>query len=183
MKYFTINIKVLAAFSMIAMLVSGCDKSEQATFSPELKAITADDECHVCGMEIINYPGPKAQAFIRHQDTPLKFCSTVDLFGWLLQPDTPAILHSAYVHDMGAATTWRKPSDEHFLDVRQAWFVIGHNKPGAMGPTLASFQEKQAAEKFIKQQGGRILRFNDIDLELLAELRMKHTVENNQKKP
>lgn len=165
------------------MIVSGCDKPDQPTFAPVLKTISAADECHVCGMEIINYPGPKAQAFIRHQDTPLKFCSTVDLFGWLLQPDTPAILHSAYVHDMGAASAWNKPSDEHFVNVQQAWYVIGHNKSGAMGPTLASFQEKQAAEEFIKQQGGRILHFDEIDLELLAELRMKHKDENSKKKP
>jgi copper chaperone NosL len=84
---------------------------------------------------------------------------------------------------MGAAPTWNRPSDEHFVNVQQAWYVIGHKKKGAMGPTLASFNEKQSAEEFIQQQGGRILRFNEIDLELLAELRMKHTDENNQKNP
>lgn len=183
MNFFVKSLKVITGTIIISMIVIGCNKSGKETFTPVLQPISVGDECHVCGMEIINFPGPKAQAFVRHQHAPLKFCSTVDLFGWLLQPDTPAILHSAYVHDIGAAPAWNKPSDEHFVNVQQAWYVIGHKKMGAMGPTLASFKEKQAAVKFIKQQGGRILRFNEIDLELLAELRLKYTDENNTKIP
>ena len=164
-------------------MISGCDKSEQVVFSPALKTISAGDECHICGMEITNFPGPKAQAFIRHQNTPLKFCSTIELFSWLLQPDTPAILHSAYVHDMGASPSWEKPSDEHYVNAQQAWYVIDHGQLGAMGLTLASFQQKQAAEKFIKRYGGRVLSYKAIDLDLLAELRMKHADANNKRMP
>ncbi|WP_126454894.1 nitrous oxide reductase accessory protein NosL [Sulfuriflexus mobilis] len=183
MKYFTTSIGVVAALLVTSMIVSGCDKADQPDSSQVLEKISAGDECHVCGMEIIGFPGPKAQAFVRHQNAPLKFCSTIELFAWLLQPDTKAILHSAYVHDMGAAGSWDKPSDEHYVNAHQAWYVVGHSRLGAMGLTLASFQKKQDAENFIEQYGGRLLDFNAIDLELLAELRMRHADVNNQRKP
>lgn len=183
MKYFSISVRVVAALFVTSIIVSGCDKSDQPSFSQILKTISAGDECHVCGMEIIGFPGPKAQAFVHHQNTPLKFCSTIELFAWLLQPDTKAILHSAYVHDMGAADSWDKPSDEHYVNAHQAWYVVGHSRLGAMGLTLASFQKKQDAENFIELYGGRLLNFNAIDLGLLAELRMKHADAKNQRKP
>ena len=129
------------------------------------------DECHFCGMEISNFSGPKAQAFIHHRESPLKFCSTIELFSWLLQPDTRAILHSAYVHDMGAAGSWDKPSDDDYVNTLDAWYVVEHSQLGAMGPTLASFQKKQAAEDFIQQYGGHLLRFNDIDIPFASEKR------------
>ena len=151
--------------------ITGCDKSQETSTIRIPESITVEDQCHICGMHITGFPGPKAQAFIRHQHTSLKFCSTADLHGWLLQPDTPAILETAYVHDMGAATSWDKPSDKHFVDVRKAWYVAGHDQRGAMGPTLASFKEKQSAETYIKQHGGRLLGFSEINMEVLLNLR------------
>lgn len=150
--------------------IAGCEEKQETSAVHIPESITAEDQCHICGMHITGFPGPKAQAFIRHQHTSLKFCSTMDLHGWLLQPDTPAILETAYVHDMGAATSWNKPSDKHFVDVRKAWYVAGHDQRGAMGPTLASFKEKHAAETYIKQHGGRLLGFSEITMETLLNL-------------
>lgn len=151
-------------------LLGGCNKTEQHAATRVPTAITSGDECHLCGMIIHNFPGPKGQAFVRHHDQALKFCSTVDLFSWLLQPETAAILQTAFVHDMGAAPSWQHPSDQHYVKATEAWYVAGHDQPGAMGHTLASFRNRPDAESFIKQHGGRLLRFDDITLELLADL-------------
>lgn len=138
---------------------------------PALSPIEAGESCHVCGMIVTNFPGPKGQAKIKHNETTLKFCSTADLFTWLLQPETPAMMRSAYVHDMGAASaTWDKPSEKDYVDAKKAWYVVGGDQMGAMGATLASFREKAAAEQYMKQHGGMIKRFADIDLELMANL-------------
>ena len=165
----------VTAILFIVLLLGGCDR-ETATGKRLIPTpIEAGDECHVCGMLVNNFPGPKAQAFIRHQEQPLKFCSTTDLFSWLLQPDTPAILLVAYVHDMGRAPAWDKPGDEDYVVADQAWYVIGHDMPGAMGPTLASYKEEAAARAFMQQHGGRLLRHEEINLSVLAELMQGHS--------
>ncbi|MCW8956510.1 MAG: nitrous oxide reductase accessory protein NosL [Gammaproteobacteria bacterium] len=149
---------------------SGCndtDTDNSQTRAPE--AMTSGDECHVCGMIIVNYPGPKGEAFERSHNTPRKFCSTRDMFAYLLQPETAAIVREIYVHDMADAN-WRQPGDITLVDARKAWYVAGHPLRGAMGPTLASFAQRQAAEAFIKQYGGRLLRYEDINLEVISAL-------------
>lgn len=162
--------KILILLFVSSLFISSCDKAEQDLVTRVPTAITAGDECHLCGMIIRSFPGPKGQAFIRHHEPALKFCSTVDLFSWLLQPDTPAILQVAFVHDMGAAPSWESPSDKAFVKVTEAWYVAGHQLKGAMGHTLASFRNKQDANIFIKKHGGHLLRYDDINLDLLANL-------------
>ena len=171
MKHFSTQTLATLIFLVTIFITTGCEKDKQASTVQTPESITAEDQCYICGMHITGFPGPKAQAFIRHQRTSLKFCSTADLHGWLLQPDTPAILETAYVHDMGAATSWDKPSDKHFVDASKAWYVAGHDQRGAMGPTLASFKEKQSAETYIKQHGGKLLGFSEINMEVLLNLR------------
>lgn len=150
-------------------LLSACGQNAQAPASLQPPPpISEQDECHVCGMFISGFPGPKAQAFIRGRQQPVKFCSTVELFSWLLQPDTTAMVQIAYVQDMQDAN-WAQPQAHPFIAAAQAYYVFGHSLPGAMGPTLASFANAAAAEKFQQRFGGQILRFSDINLSLLAQ--------------
>src|SRR5690606_8119875 len=117
----------------------GCERgAEVADAGHQLEPIVPGDECEVCGMLIDGFPGPKGQAFIRQRSAPLKFCSTVDLWSWMLQPEIEGVLEAAYVHDM-TAVDWERPDDDRYVDARAAWYVAGHSQRGAMGPTLASF--------------------------------------------
>jgi copper chaperone NosL len=155
----------------LAFLLNGCDQQRQPETIATIQPITHGDECFICGMNIKQFPGPKGQAILRHGSKPLKFCSTNELFGWLLQPDTPGVLHSAYVHDMSKAISWQTPNDEYYIEVRKAWYVIGHNKKGAMGgmgASLASFAKKQDAEKFREESGGKLIGYSDIDISKLT---------------
>jgi len=165
-----LDMKILSLLLIGCLLLTACDKSsqQQAQFVPAV--IENGDECHLCGMIIQNFPGPKGQAFIKHHEPALKFCSTVDLFSWLLQPETPAILQTAFVHDMAAAPSWQKPSEAHYVKATEAWYVVGHKLKGAMGHTLASFRNKSDAEGFAKKHGGRLLPFDGINLDVLAGL-------------
>ncbi len=61
-----------------------------------------------------------------------------------------------------------EPEDEYFIDAREAWFVIGSEKKGAMGgKTLASFAQQADAEVFISEFGGKLYRFDDITIDVL----------------
>ncbi len=166
--------RILAAAALALMiaiiLLGGCDKSEQTATPLPPVSIEQGDECHVCGMIISNFPGPKGEAYQHGAKVPLKFCSTRDLFTYLLQPENLVSVTQIYVHDMGEAS-WEHPADDAFVEGRSAWFVADHSRKGAMGPTLASFSKVEDARAFADEYGGRLLRFDEITLDILANLK------------
>lgn len=164
----------------LLLSLNGCDNQQaQTTRKLEPIAIEHGDECHVCGMIIDRFPGPKAEAFIRHQAQPLKFCSTRDLFVWLLQPESEALVQAVFVDDMEQAA-WEAPQVSDMVPAETAWYVVGSSREGAMGPTLASFAHKAAAEAFAEKYGGRVLAYEDVDMNTLDSMMelddMAHTM-------
>ena len=154
----------------VLLLFAGCEEQTDTSLTQQPPVrFQPGDECHVCGMLIARFPGPKGEAYVSRREQPLKFCSTRDLFAWLLQPETAAVVHSVYVHDM-AQTDWAHPEDARLIDARSAWYVVGSERLGAMGPTLVSFAERAAARAFADSYGGRLLRFDDITLQLFQSL-------------
>ena len=127
------------------------------------------DECHLCGMVITRFEGPKAQLYEREVQKVRKFCSTRDMFAYLLQPENSHRITDVYVHNMAQAP-WANPDDSFMIDAREAWYVINHRQGGAMGPTLASFKQETDAANFIKTNGGSITRFEGVTLEMLMNL-------------
>ncbi|MCW8329191.1 nitrous oxide reductase accessory protein NosL [Photobacterium sp. SDRW27] len=160
----------LKTISVALMLVLGVACSEQETADQAMirqaVAIEQADECHLCGMIISNFPGPKGETYNKTSDSVSKFCSTRDLFSFVLQPENKRQIKEIYVHDM-SKTPWQRPEDEYFIDGREAWYVLGSEKKGAMGKTLASFSEKANAEVFIEEFGGKLYRFDEITIDLL----------------
>jgi copper chaperone NosL len=145
------------------------EDSPQALAAQQAAAIESGDECHLCGMIISNFAGPKGQLFERGQPRNLKFCSTRDMFAYLLDPEHRHNIQSVFVHDM-AVTPWDHPDDQTYIDARQAWYVVGSNRKGAMGPTLASFSDKQAAKAFAATYQGQLYRFEQLNLELISSM-------------
>lgn len=167
--------KTLKAATRVSLLVwlglwlTGCSEESKEPVNTDPVAFHAGDECHVCGMLITEWPGAKGQSINQHDGETLKFCSTVDLFSWWLQPENKTLQAQIYVHDM-AKTHWDTPEDEHLMDARQAWYVTGSDLHGAMGPSLVSYSDKSAAEKLAQERGGRVLSFAEIDLTVLQEI-------------
>ncbi len=160
--------KILFALVLLvlALLLNACQPNgEQQTQQPPV-AFHEHDECHVCGMLITRYPGPKGEAYQRNSGEVLKFCSTRDLFAYLLEPGQAAQVGSVYVHDM-ARSEWKSPDDTHLIPAQQAWYVVGHPLRGAMGPSPASFAKREDAAAFAQQHGGKLLKYEEIDLAAL----------------
>lgn len=155
---------------LVLLTCAGCEQraGTDALQQPPV-AFEAGDECHVCGMIIANFPGPRGEAYVSRREQPLKFCSTRDLFAWLLQPETTAIVEQIYVHDM-AQSDWSHPEDTRLVDARNAWYVVGSERRGAMGPTLASFAEHEDAQAFADRHGGSVFGFEAITLSVLESM-------------
>jgi len=87
-----------------------------------------------------------------------------------LQPENIKRDHTLYVHDM-AQSEWDSPVDTALIDAREAFYVIGSERLGAMGPTLASFADSTAADSFAAEFGGQVKAFADITMDDLNAAR------------
>jgi len=159
-------------FSLILVTVFGCsEQSEQQHIIHQAVAIESADECHLCGMLITNFSGPKAELFRQgvtkeEGNSVKKFCSTRDMFSFYLDPENNRNVTTILVHDMSKAP-WDAPDDGYFIDARQAWYVVGSRQTGAMGKTLASFSAKTDADAFASEFGGKVIDFNAVSYQSL----------------
>tara|TARA_R110002167_G_scaffold248021_1_gene454005 strand:+ start:16637 stop:17137 length:501 start_codon:yes stop_codon:yes gene_type:complete len=159
-------------FSLIFVAVVACsEQSAQQQVIHQAVAIESADECHLCGMLISNFSGPKAELFrqgVTEADgnSVKKFCSTRDMFSFYLDPENKRNVTTILVHDMSKAP-WDAPNDGYFIDARKAWYVVGSDKIGAMGKTLASFSAKTDADAFATEFGGSVIDFNAVSYQSL----------------
>lgn len=147
------------AAAILVLLLAGCGKAGEggaaASLSPmEMQASTL---CDLDGMQLADYPGPKAQVFYEGQAAPVFFCDTIELLDALLKPEQVRQLRVAYVQDMAQAS-WEHPVG-HWFDAKTGWYVVGSKRQGSMGPTIASFAKEADAVKFAREQGGKVLPF------------------------
>ena len=153
----------------LLVFVTACSEEVKQEVNTDPVTFNAGDECHVCGMLVMEWPGAKGQSINKQSGETFKFCSTADLFSWWLQPENKTVQAQIYVHDMAQAHE-NNPNDEYLVDAREAWYIIGSDQMGAMGPTLVSFAEEAPAQELATKSGGRVLRFDDIDLLVLQEV-------------
>ena len=168
MKTLTKTLRMFVVLFASLWLVA-CSEEVKVEVNTDPVAFHSGDECHVCGMLITEWPGAKGQSINQQDGQTHKFCSTVDMFSWLLQPENKTLQAKIYVHDM-AKTPWDRPEDEYLLDATKAWYVVGSDLQGAMGPSLASYSDKDAAQKLAEQRGGRVLSYAEINLDVLQEI-------------
>ena len=158
--------------SIVLVTVIGCsEQSEQQQVIHQAVAIESSDECHLCGMLITNFSGPKAELFRKgvteaDGNSVKKFCSTRDMFSFYLDPENKRNVTTILVHDMSKAP-WDAPNDGYFIDARKAWYVVGSDKTGAMGKTLASFSAKTDADAFATEFGGTVIDFDAVSYQSL----------------
>jgi len=153
---------------LLLPVLLACNKANESNEVLQAEAIAHDDRCHLCGMMIKKYPGPKGQLRLKGEDLVPKFCSTRDMFNYSLQAENKRQITLLMVHDM-SLTSWADPDDSTFIDASSAWYVYGASRQAVMGPAVASFGTKQGAEQFADEFGGAVLEYEQIDLALLGD--------------
>lgn len=152
---------ILAALAVATL--AACGQSETATGVAPVE-ITQGTSCALDGMLLADYPGPKAQIHYAGQAEPDFFCDTVEMFNMVLRPESARRIRAVYTQDMGKAD-WKAPRG-HWIDARQAFYVHGSKVKGSMGPTFAAFARQEDAAAFAKQNGGQVLRFDEVKPEM-----------------
>jgi copper chaperone NosL len=155
----------LGRLVLLGMLVAACSQPASQFTAQEPGS---DAACAVDGMLLKDYPGPKGQTQYL-EGNPDYFCDLIDMFSTLLAPEQKRPVATVFVQDMGK-TSWENPTG-NWIDAKLALYVVGSRKHGAMGPTFASFSRMEDAEAFAKKEGGRILRFDQINLDLVKSSR------------
>lgn len=155
---------------LIVFGLSACSQQESAEPVVQVPVHIHDgQECDLCGMIISEFPGPKGQLFTRGNKHPLAFCSTRDMFAYALQPEHKHRVQSIFVHDVATAE-WSDMSSAKYVDATSAFYVVGHSQLGAMGPTLAAFSDRTAAEHFTHHFGGEVKTYEEIDQTVLNSM-------------
>lgn len=161
------TMKLLKYILLTTLALTACKDNSIHQGVHQPSSFDASNECHVCGMVITQFPGPKGQAFGVRSEQERKFCSTIELVFWYLQPENKPNVKEMYVHDM-TKTEWNKPNDNHLTDARKAFFVLGSSQKGSMGSTLASFSQKQPAIQFTEKWGGKVVAFDELSISALT---------------
>lgn len=151
----------LAFAFLIPVALAGCQK--QAAEVPQPRKMTAEAIGHYCGMNLLEHPGPKGQIFAASLIEPVWFSSVRDTIAFTMLPDEPKDIQAIYVSDMGKAPNWDKPGADNWVEARKALFVIGSRLKGGMGGDEAvPFSDRDAAEKFAAENGGRVVTFEEV---------------------
>jgi len=170
MKTSGLNSTLLILTVLLTVVITACsDQSEQQKVIHKAIAMESNDECHLCGMLITHFDGPKGEIFRKEQGNKvMKFCSTRDMFSYYLDPENTRNVSQMLVHDM-SKMPWGSDSinDKYFIDAKNAWYVVGSEKTGAMGKTLASFSSQSDAQAFAQEFGGKTLSFNEVNQDSL----------------
>lgn len=127
---------------------------------------TQTDQCSSCAMVIKKYPGPKGLLVLRDKSVQ-KFCSARGTAcGYAAAMKKTGVVH-VFMHDAGVVD-WKNPDDSKLIDATKAWFVYGSKVKAVMGPSLAPFATKEAAQAFQKANGGKLMSFADLTPEVLG---------------
>lgn len=154
--------QIFAVAVAMLVLLTACGKEAAKAVALEPGNDTA---CALDGMVLNDYPGPKAQIHYA-EGAPEFFCDLTELFAMVLSPEQKRPMAGMFVQDMGKAD-WAQPRG-HWIDARSAFYVVGSRKPGSMGPTFGSFSAMEDAEAFVKKEGGKVLRFEQITPDMLS---------------
>ena len=153
------------AFALLFQVALGACQKEAAQLPPPHK-MTAEAIGHYCGMNLFEHPGPKGQIFAASLIEPVWFSSARDTLAFTMLPDEPKDIQAIYVSDMAKAPSWDKPGADNWVEARKAFFVIDSRVKGGMGGDEAvPFSDRGAAEKFAAENGGRIVKFDQVPRE------------------
>ncbi|WP_113912796.1 nitrous oxide reductase accessory protein NosL [Roseovarius dicentrarchi] len=161
----------MRALALIALLALAACKEETAQDIAPLP-LTPAAVGHYCQMNLLEHDGPKAQAHLAGlPGAPLFFSQVRDVIAYLRMPEQSHDVLAVWVSDMGApGATWDAPGEANWIEADSAHFVVGGGAIGGMGaPEIVPFSDLDAAAAFAAQNGGRIMRLDDIpDTAVLA---------------
>jgi len=125
------------------------------------------DKCPVCGMLVEGFPNWMSTVVFK-DGSQVFFDGPKDMFKYLL--DLKRYSPKKQSSDIGALFV----TDYYNLapiDARKAWYVVGSDVLGPMGPEPVPLEKESDAKAFMKDHKGRqVLRFEDVTPDVIRNL-------------
>ncbi len=155
-------LRACAAFACLPLMAGPAIAQAGAIPKPAAK-----DMCPVCGMLVAKYPNWVAT--IVYKDGHVHhFDGAKDMFKFWLDPGHFAAGHRRE----NMAALW--VTDFYNLqpvEARKAFYVVGSDVLGPMGPELVPLANREDAEEFLRDhKGQRILKFEQVTPEVTKQL-------------
>ncbi len=147
---------------IIAFLLAGCTQKEAA--KPLPIEFNREHACSVCGMIIVDFPGAKAQIHYKNGNIDT-FCCILHMFSFYLQPDRPPNIAAIYVNEI--LEKGREYPEINWIDAMKAFYVYGGDAVGPHGGGMIPFSDIKYADAYVKEHGGRIVKFDDVTMDML----------------
>ena len=153
----------IGGYLLALLLLAACSRAVPQAVALEP---TDDTACALDGMLLKELPGSKAQIHYA-EGKPDFLCDLKELFATVLMPEQKRRVTALFVQDMGK-TDWDHPTG-NWINAKSAYYVVGSKKLGPMGPSVGSFGSAQDAEDFVKKQGGKIVRFDQVTPDMVGQ--------------
>lgn len=147
---------------IVVILFAACTVEEVPRPLPV--ELTRHHTCEVCLMISADIEGAKAQIHYKN-DEVYTFCCTLHMFSFYLRPDRPHNILAIYVNDMGGVTPGGDAGP--WIDAEKAYYLYGSSIKGSHGEALTPFSDLKIAEEYLNEYGGRIVRFNEVTLDMI----------------
>lgn len=135
------------------------------------RPVPKDARCPVCGMYPARYPRWAAQ-LVFEDGAAHFFDSPADLFHFMREPGR---YDPERATDTVAASYLTDFISGDWIEAKDAVLVIGSTITGPMrGADLPAFASAAAAETFIAERGGKLLRFDEVSEDVVAALQRTH---------
>jgi len=179
------SVEAAATFNAILLvlalvLVAGCSGDEGAAQDVSPKVMDRSDVCEVCGMTIVDQPGPRVQVFFREHsprghpnpavldsiDEAIFYIEDHESAGWepvgIYVTDYSEVDYK--VKNLTGVQQRRVISSHrnHYVAAQNATFVSGSEISGAMGEEPIPFSKRPDAEAFRDKYGGELATWADL---------------------
>lgn len=146
---------ILVLLSLI--LIVACSGTPEMVKKPDPIKLGTDEIGYYMQMIVADHAGPKAQLWLSDQSKPLWFVDVRDAILFKRTPEEADNISVIYAHDMAKNPDYNNVQDL-WVDLEQAVFVVASNRKGGMGmPETIPFSDKQFAEDFVAQHGGKVV--------------------------
>ncbi len=146
------------AFAVLALVSTPfVALAAQTVDLPDGSKLDLGTSCPVCNMKLEDSKlGPAAVVF--KDGKVVGFDSAGDMFRYVLAPVKYSI-STANIKDVFVTVHETKK----FVDAKQAFFVVGSDVQGSMGPDIVAFSKKEDAEKFsAEHKGKRVAAYSEV---------------------
>jgi len=141
---------LLILVAIVAVLSAGNYRAVPMDKAQILQSGKTKMFCNVCGMTLPMFYKTNHAATVNGETK--QYCSIHCMF-------EDAMKHGVEVKDPKVVDN----STMKFMDATKAYYVVGSNKPGTMSMVSKyAFGTKDAAEKFAKEYGGKIMTYDKV---------------------